>query len=164
MKNNLLTKSSNAVSFQNNKHQGFVFSAFHSWHGQKCMSVVHLWACRHLLRLWGFSKTPVSPYPQKPANVLFCFVFLSMLQIQAYLRCHKLRSAYLVAVKLENPRAVQLVQHVRQLAEDSGEDVVQAICTQWLSLHQAKPKSWLAQSTKKWLLAEWKIFHLWKEH
>ncbi|XP_060119541.1 zinc finger FYVE domain-containing protein 26-like [Heteronotia binoei] len=70
-------------------------------------------------------------------------------KIQAYLRCHKLRSAYLVAVKLENPRAVQLVQHVRQLAEDSGEDVVQAICTQWLSVHQAKPKSWLAQSTKK---------------
>ncbi|XP_077178608.1 zinc finger FYVE domain-containing protein 26 isoform X2 [Paroedura picta] len=70
-------------------------------------------------------------------------------KIQAYLRCHKLRSAYLVAVKLENPRAMQLVQHVRQLAEDSGEDVVQAICTQWLSVHQAKPKSWLAQSTKK---------------
>nr|XP_056707544.1 zinc finger FYVE domain-containing protein 26 [Euleptes europaea] len=70
-------------------------------------------------------------------------------KIQAYLRCHKLRSAYLVAVKLENARAVQLVQHVRQLAEDSGEDVVQAICTQWLSVHQAKPKSWLAQSTKK---------------
>ncbi|XP_048339945.1 zinc finger FYVE domain-containing protein 26 isoform X1 [Sphaerodactylus townsendi] len=70
-------------------------------------------------------------------------------KIQAYLRCHKLRSAYLVAVKLENPRAVQLVQHVRQLAEDSGEDVVQAICTQWLSVHQAKPKSWLAQNTRK---------------
>ncbi|XP_054825928.1 zinc finger FYVE domain-containing protein 26 [Eublepharis macularius] len=70
-------------------------------------------------------------------------------KIQAYLRCHKLRSAYLVAVKQENPRAVQLVQHVRQLAEDSGEDVVQAICTQWLSVHQAKPKSWLAQSTRK---------------
>ncbi|KAL8169572.1 UNVERIFIED_CONTAM: Zinc finger FYVE domain-containing protein 26 [Gekko kuhli] len=70
-------------------------------------------------------------------------------KIQAYLRCHKLRSAYLIAVKLENLRAVQLVQHVRQLAEDSGEDVVQAICTQWLSVHQAKPKSWLTQSTKK---------------
>ncbi|XP_062973637.1 zinc finger FYVE domain-containing protein 26 [Elgaria multicarinata webbii] len=70
-------------------------------------------------------------------------------KIQAYLRCHKLRSAYLVSVKQENARAVQLVQHVRQLAEDSGEDVVQAICTQWLSVHHTKPRSWLTQSTKK---------------
>ncbi|XP_061467048.1 zinc finger FYVE domain-containing protein 26 isoform X2 [Rhineura floridana] len=70
-------------------------------------------------------------------------------KIQAYLKCHKLRSAYLVSVKQESTRAVQLVQHVRQLAEDSGEDVVQAICTQWLSVHHTKPRSWLAQSTKK---------------
>ncbi|XP_053130387.1 zinc finger FYVE domain-containing protein 26 isoform X2 [Hemicordylus capensis] len=70
-------------------------------------------------------------------------------KIQAYLRCHKLRSAYLVSVKQENTRAIQLVQHVRQLAEDSGEDVVQAICTQWLSVHHTKPRSWLTQSAKK---------------
>ncbi|KAH0620718.1 hypothetical protein JD844_021418 [Phrynosoma platyrhinos] len=70
-------------------------------------------------------------------------------KIQAYLRCHKLRSAYLVSVKQENTRAVQLVQHVRQLAEDSGEDVVQAICTQWLSVHHTKPRSWLTQTSKK---------------
>ncbi|XP_044292041.1 zinc finger FYVE domain-containing protein 26 isoform X1 [Varanus komodoensis] len=70
-------------------------------------------------------------------------------KIQAYLRCHKLRSAYLVSVKQENTRAVQLVQHVRQLAENSGEDVVQAICTQWLAVHHTKPRSWLTQSSKK---------------
>uniref|UniRef100_A0ABM5FA00 Zinc finger FYVE domain-containing protein 26 n=1 Tax=Pogona vitticeps TaxID=103695 RepID=A0ABM5FA00_9SAUR len=70
-------------------------------------------------------------------------------KIQAYLKCHKLRSAYLVSVKQENTRALQLVQHVRQLAEDSGEDVVQAICTQWLSVHQTKPRSWLTQPSKK---------------
>ncbi|KAJ6667217.1 hypothetical protein lerEdw1_017195 [Lerista edwardsae] len=70
-------------------------------------------------------------------------------KIEAYLRCHKLRSAYLVSVKQDNARAVQLVQHIRQLAEDSGEDVVQAICTQWLSVHHTKPRSWLTQSAKK---------------
>uniref|UniRef100_A0A674ITC9 Zinc finger FYVE domain-containing protein 26 n=1 Tax=Terrapene triunguis TaxID=2587831 RepID=A0A674ITC9_9SAUR len=57
-------------------------------------------------------------------------------KIQAYLKCNKLRSAYLVSVRQENTRAVELVQHVRQLAENSGEDVVQAICAQWLSVHQ----------------------------
>uniref|UniRef100_A0A8D0L948 Zinc finger FYVE domain-containing protein 26 n=1 Tax=Sphenodon punctatus TaxID=8508 RepID=A0A8D0L948_SPHPU len=70
-------------------------------------------------------------------------------KIQAYLRCNKLRSAYLVSVKQENARAVQLVQHVRQLAENSGEDVVQTICAQWLSVHQPKPRSWLTQSSRK---------------
>uniref|UniRef100_A0A8C3SEJ9 Zinc finger FYVE domain-containing protein 26 n=1 Tax=Chelydra serpentina TaxID=8475 RepID=A0A8C3SEJ9_CHESE len=56
-------------------------------------------------------------------------------KIQAYLMCNKLRSAYLVSVRQENTRAVQLVQHVRQLAENNGEDVVQAICAQWNLLH-----------------------------
>uniref|UniRef100_A0A670I241 Zinc finger FYVE domain-containing protein 26 n=1 Tax=Podarcis muralis TaxID=64176 RepID=A0A670I241_PODMU len=70
-------------------------------------------------------------------------------KIQAYLKCHKLRSAYLVSVRQENARAVQLVLHVRQLAEDSGEDVVQAICSQWLSVHHTKPRSWLTQGSKK---------------
>ncbi|XP_038260251.1 zinc finger FYVE domain-containing protein 26 isoform X10 [Dermochelys coriacea] len=70
-------------------------------------------------------------------------------KIQAYLMCHKLRSAYLVSVRQENTRAVQLVQRVRQLAENSGEDVVQAICDQWLSVHQPKQKSRFTQTTRK---------------
>ncbi|NWI83073.1 ZFY26 protein, partial [Dryoscopus gambensis] len=53
-------------------------------------------------------------------------------KIQAYMMCNKLRSAYLVSVRQEKARAVQLVQHVRQLAESSGDDVVRAICAQWL--------------------------------
>ncbi|XP_039182796.1 zinc finger FYVE domain-containing protein 26 isoform X2 [Crotalus tigris] len=70
-------------------------------------------------------------------------------KIQAYLKCHKLRSAYLISVKQENIRAVQLVQHIRQMAEDGGDDVVQAICTQWLLVHHTKPRSWLTQNSKK---------------
>ncbi|XP_032083490.1 zinc finger FYVE domain-containing protein 26 isoform X2 [Thamnophis elegans] len=70
-------------------------------------------------------------------------------KIQAYLKCHKLRSAYLISVKQENVRAVQLVQHIQQMAEDGGDDVVQAICTQWLSVHHTKPRSWLTQNSKK---------------
>lgn len=77
---------------------------------------------------------------------LFFFLF----QIQAYLKCHKLRSAYLISVKQENIRAVQLVQHIRQMAEDGGDHVVQAICTQWLSVHHTKPRSWLTQNSRKW--------------
>ncbi|XP_074921480.1 zinc finger FYVE domain-containing protein 26 isoform X8 [Chelonoidis abingdonii] len=68
-------------------------------------------------------------------------------KIQAYLKCNKLRSAYLVSVRQENTRAVELVQHVRQLAENSREDVVQAICAQWLSVHQPKQKS--SKTTRK---------------
>ncbi|XP_074853319.1 zinc finger FYVE domain-containing protein 26 isoform X2 [Carettochelys insculpta] len=70
-------------------------------------------------------------------------------KIQAYLVCNKLRSAYLVSVRQQTTRAVQLVQHVQQLAESNGEDVVQAICAQWLSVHQPKQKSWLTQTAKK---------------
>ncbi|XP_025940334.1 zinc finger FYVE domain-containing protein 26 isoform X2 [Apteryx rowi] len=70
-------------------------------------------------------------------------------KIQAYLMCNKLRSAYLVSVRQENTRAVQLVQHVRQLAENSGDDVVQAICAQWLSVHQPKMRNRLSQSSRK---------------
>lgn len=81
------------------------------------------------------------------AAVNNCFSLL--LQIRAYVMCNKLRSAYLVSVRQENTRAVQLVQHVRQLAENSGEDVVQAICAQWLSVHQPKQKSGFTQSTRK---------------
>uniref|UniRef100_A0A8C9EIQ0 Zinc finger FYVE domain-containing protein 26 n=1 Tax=Pavo cristatus TaxID=9049 RepID=A0A8C9EIQ0_PAVCR len=70
-------------------------------------------------------------------------------KIQAYLMCNKLRSAYLVSVRQEKSRAVQLVQHVRQLAESSGEDVVHAICTQWLTVHQPKMRNRLGQGSRK---------------
>ncbi|KAM4778676.1 zinc finger FYVE domain-containing protein 26 isoform 8-T8 [Cyanocitta cristata] len=70
-------------------------------------------------------------------------------KIQAYMMCNKLRSAYLVSVRQEKARAVQLVQHVRQLAESSGDDVVKAICAQWLSVHQPKVRNRLPQGTRK---------------
>ncbi|XP_051476159.1 zinc finger FYVE domain-containing protein 26 isoform X2 [Apus apus] len=70
-------------------------------------------------------------------------------KIQAYVMCNKLRSAYLVSVRQEKSRAVQLVQHVRQLAENSGDDVVKAICAQWLSVHQPKMRNRLPQGTRK---------------
>ncbi|XP_050190964.1 zinc finger FYVE domain-containing protein 26 isoform X4 [Myiozetetes cayanensis] len=70
-------------------------------------------------------------------------------KIQAYVLCNKLRSAYLVSVRQEKARAVQLVQHVRQLAESSGDDVVKAICAQWLSVHQPKMRNRLPQGTRK---------------
>lgn len=70
-------------------------------------------------------------------------------KIQAYLMCNKLRSAYLVSVRQEKSRAVQLVQHVRQLAESSGDDVVHAICTQWLTVHQPKMRNRLGQGSRK---------------
>uniref|UniRef100_A0A8C0ER93 Zinc finger FYVE domain-containing protein 26 n=1 Tax=Bubo bubo TaxID=30461 RepID=A0A8C0ER93_BUBBB len=70
-------------------------------------------------------------------------------KIQAYVMCNKLRSAYLVSVRQEKTRAVQLVQHVRQLAENSGDDVVKAICAQWLSVHQPKMRNRLPQGTRK---------------
>ncbi|XP_066550908.1 zinc finger FYVE domain-containing protein 26 isoform X2 [Amia ocellicauda] len=59
-------------------------------------------------------------------------------KIKAYLLCSKLRSAYLLAVKLELPRASQLVQEVLQAAESAGDMVMRDICRQWLSEHQAK--------------------------
>ncbi|XP_071600514.1 zinc finger FYVE domain-containing protein 26 isoform X3 [Heliangelus exortis] len=70
-------------------------------------------------------------------------------KIQAYVMCNKLRSAYLVSVRQEKSRAVQLVQHVRQLAEGSGDDIVKAICAQWLSVHQPKMRNRLPQGTRK---------------
>ncbi|XP_030626827.1 zinc finger FYVE domain-containing protein 26 [Chanos chanos] len=57
-------------------------------------------------------------------------------KIKAYLQCSKLRSAYLLAVKLEVARAGPLVQEVLQAAESSGDSVMQDICRQWLSEHQ----------------------------
>ncbi|XP_058843286.1 zinc finger FYVE domain-containing protein 26-like isoform X1 [Acipenser ruthenus] len=59
-------------------------------------------------------------------------------KIKAYLLCSKLRSAYLIAVKLELPRASQLVQEVLGAAEQAGDLIMQDICTQWLSEHQGR--------------------------
>ncbi|KAM4666761.1 zinc finger FYVE domain-containing protein 26 isoform 4-T4 [Amazona ochrocephala] len=70
-------------------------------------------------------------------------------KIQAYVMCNKLRSAYLVSVRQEKTRAVQLVQHVRQLAESSRDDIVKAICTQWLLAHQPKTRNRLPQGARK---------------
>lgn len=53
-------------------------------------------------------------------------------QVQAYLTCCKLRSAYLIAVKQEHSLATALVQQVQQAAKSSGDAVVQDICAQWL--------------------------------
>ncbi|XP_041121838.1 zinc finger FYVE domain-containing protein 26 isoform X1 [Polyodon spathula] len=59
-------------------------------------------------------------------------------KIKAYLLCSKLRSAYLIAVKLELPRASQLVQEVLRAAEQAADLIMQDICTQWLSEHQGR--------------------------
>ena len=53
-------------------------------------------------------------------------------QVQAYLTCCKLRSAYLIAVKQEHSRAAVLVERGQQAARSSGDAVVQDICSQWL--------------------------------
>ncbi|KAL2099181.1 hypothetical protein ACEWY4_005661 [Coilia grayii] len=60
-------------------------------------------------------------------------------KIKAYLQCSKLRSAYLLAVKLEPGRAGPLVQEVLQAAESSGDSVMENICRQWLAEHQERP-------------------------
>ncbi|XP_064421077.1 zinc finger FYVE domain-containing protein 26 isoform X2 [Latimeria chalumnae] len=65
-------------------------------------------------------------------------------KIKAYLICSKLRSAYLMAVKQEPGRAVQLVKEVLQVAETTGDGVMEDICRQWLSEHQTK--TWAKQS------------------
>ncbi|XP_010221175.1 PREDICTED: zinc finger FYVE domain-containing protein 26 [Tinamus guttatus] len=70
-------------------------------------------------------------------------------KIQAYLMCNKLRSAYLVSVRQEAARAVQLVQHVRQLAQRGGDDIVQAIGAQWLLGHQPRARGRQAQGSRK---------------
>ncbi|XP_061853830.1 zinc finger FYVE domain-containing protein 26 isoform X3 [Colius striatus] len=61
-------------------------------------------------------------------------------KVQAYVLCSKLRSAYLVSVRQERGRALQLVQHVRQLADSAGDHVVKAICAQWLAGHQPRAR------------------------
>uniref|UniRef100_A0A8B9HD90 Zinc finger FYVE domain-containing protein 26 n=1 Tax=Astyanax mexicanus TaxID=7994 RepID=A0A8B9HD90_ASTMX len=58
-------------------------------------------------------------------------------KIKAYLQCSKLRAAYLLAVKMDVAKAGVLVQDVLQAAESSGDSIMQDICRQWLSEHQA---------------------------
>ncbi|XP_072533407.1 zinc finger FYVE domain-containing protein 26 isoform X2 [Salminus brasiliensis] len=58
-------------------------------------------------------------------------------KIKAYLQCSKLRAAYLLAVKLDVAKAGLLVQDVLQAAESSGDSIMQDICRQWLTEHQA---------------------------
>uniref|UniRef100_A0A8C0UY93 Zinc finger FYVE domain-containing protein 26 n=1 Tax=Cyanistes caeruleus TaxID=156563 RepID=A0A8C0UY93_CYACU len=83
-----------------------------------------------------------------PAEVILSCVVSLLNKSTAYMMCNKLRSAYLVSVRQEKARAVQLVQRVRQLAESSGDDVVKAICAQWLSVHQPKVRNRLPQGTR----------------
>lgn len=98
---------------------------------------------------WVFPVSPCLSLSVSSLQLSDRAVPVSGAQIQAYMLCNKLRSAYLVSVRQEKGRAVQLVQHVRQLAESSGDDVVKAICAQWLSVHQPKGRSRLPQGTRK---------------
>nr|XP_033807345.1 zinc finger FYVE domain-containing protein 26 isoform X2 [Geotrypetes seraphini] len=70
-------------------------------------------------------------------------------KIKACLVCSRLRSAYLIAVKLEQERAVQLVQDVLQAAKDQGDEIIRQICSKWLSEHQMQPKAKHSQSSRK---------------
>ncbi|XP_030071386.1 zinc finger FYVE domain-containing protein 26 isoform X2 [Microcaecilia unicolor] len=70
-------------------------------------------------------------------------------KIKACLVCSRLRSAYLIAVKLEQERAVSLVQDVLQAASDQGDEIIRQICSKWLSEHQMQPKTRHSQSSRK---------------
>lgn len=65
-------------------------------------------------------------------------------KVQAYLKCCKLRSAYLIAVKQEHSRAAVLVEQVQQAAKSSGDAVVQDICSQWLLTSRSRGAHGLA--------------------
>ena len=65
-------------------------------------------------------------------------------QVQAYLKCCKLRSAYLIAVKQEHSRAAVLVEQVQQAAKSSGDAVVQDFCSQWLLTSRSRGAHGLA--------------------
>uniref|UniRef100_A0A803VED7 Zinc finger FYVE domain-containing protein 26 n=1 Tax=Ficedula albicollis TaxID=59894 RepID=A0A803VED7_FICAL len=84
-----------------------------------------------------------------PAEVILSCMVSLLNKSTAYLLCNKLRSAYLVSVRQEKARALQLVQRVRQLAESGGDHVVQAICAQWLAVHQPKGRNRLPQGARK---------------
>ena len=51
-------------------------------------------------------------------------------QINAYVLCGKLRSAYLIAVKGER---VEDIQRIGAAAERSGQTAVKKICEKWLA-------------------------------
>ncbi|XP_069494828.1 zinc finger FYVE domain-containing protein 26 isoform X2 [Ambystoma mexicanum] len=70
-------------------------------------------------------------------------------KIEAYVLCSKLRSAYLIAVKQEHERAVQLVEEVKQVAVDRKDNVIRQICAKWLSEHPLLPKGKQSQSARK---------------
>lgn len=57
---------------------------------------------------------------------LFIILFL---QINAYILCGKLRSAYLMAVKAER---VEDVQRIAGAAQRMGQTAVKNICNKWL--------------------------------
>uniref|UniRef100_A0A4W3I267 Zinc finger FYVE domain-containing protein 26 n=1 Tax=Callorhinchus milii TaxID=7868 RepID=A0A4W3I267_CALMI len=54
-------------------------------------------------------------------------------KIKAFMICNKYRSAYLVAVKFEPPRAAQVIQEVLEAAERAEDDLIPKICRDWLS-------------------------------
>ncbi|XP_029454718.1 zinc finger FYVE domain-containing protein 26 isoform X2 [Rhinatrema bivittatum] len=70
-------------------------------------------------------------------------------KIKACLACSRLRSAYLISVKLEQERAVQLVQDVLQAATEQGDEIIRQICSKWLSEHQTQSKAGHTQSSRK---------------
>ncbi|XP_048448884.1 zinc finger FYVE domain-containing protein 26-like, partial [Rhincodon typus] len=59
-------------------------------------------------------------------------------KIKAFLLCRKYRSAYLVAVKLEQMQAVRNVQEVLEAAERAEDELIPKICRDWLKSHQLK--------------------------
>ncbi|XP_069064972.1 zinc finger FYVE domain-containing protein 26 isoform X1 [Pleurodeles waltl] len=70
-------------------------------------------------------------------------------KINAYVMCSKLRSAYLIAVKQEHERAIQLVEEVKQVAVDRKDNVIRQICAKWLSEHPPAPKGKHSHSARK---------------
>lgn len=62
------------------------------------------------------------------------------MQVNAYIQCNKLRSAYLLAVQMKN---ADLIRTIAQLAEKAGQTNVKVICEKWL------------QQNKKWYFINW---------
>ena len=60
-----------------------------------------------------------------------CFIW----QINAYILCGKLKSAYLIAVKAER---MEDVKRIAGAAERSGQVAVKNICDKWLNMRQKK--------------------------
>uniref|UniRef100_A0A8B9HCF2 Zinc finger FYVE domain-containing protein 26 n=1 Tax=Astyanax mexicanus TaxID=7994 RepID=A0A8B9HCF2_ASTMX len=120
--------------------------------GQRLVRQRQYQAIRQLLKCVGESGTAtksdcdaiilscVSVAEKIPAKELEALILESKTaenKIKAYLQCSKLRAAYLLAVKMDVAKAGVLVQDVLQAAESSGDSIMQDICRQWLSEHQA---------------------------